>query len=135
MYTAVHTVLQISSSFFLYFFNLLIKTSYLLCYTCFFLNGFPSHLKLTFLYDEICYCSLFYPLLVHIYLLFEINKCLIWHRKGLIFSKSDKDFTTHNNFRFFPMGQETRLILEFNSTSIEIILILRKLNNVNLFAT
>lgn len=133
MHTAVHTVLQTSSTFYLYFLIYLLKQ--LLRYTCFFLNGFPSHLKLTFLYDEICYFSLFYPLLVHIYLLFEIKSSSYGTERDLFFPNLIKTLLPTTISDFFPTGQETRLILEFNSTSIEIILILRKLNNVNLFAT
>lgn len=62
------------------------------------------------------------------------KRLLLWLRKRLSFSKSDEVFTTHN-FRFCAMGQETTPIPWFKSTSTEIILMLRKFNNVNLFTT
>lgn len=42
------------------------------------------------------------------------------HRKGLNFSKSAKDSIIHNNVRFCAMGQETKLIPQFNSTLLKL---------------
>lgn len=42
------------------------------------------------------------------------------HRKGLHFSKPDKDFIIHNDFRFCATGQETSLIPPFNNTLLKL---------------
>jgi len=109
MLTTVHTVFLLWSKL-IFLKNLLNKINY--CVMTFFLNGHLSHLKLTLLHDKTCYLFLFFILSSPgPYLIAFWNKRLfICHRKGLNFSKSDKDFIIHNNFRFHATGQEIRLI-------------------------